>query len=773
MSVHPAAHLMTILTGLLTLVLGLLIVRARSRDWVSLAFAWGLLVGPIGVHGAPYGFYYLVLSMPMAVQSLLYFETLAANAGLMPTLLAAVMSFPRPLAAPRWTLPLLYLPFLTLSPILMYGDWVLAHNPFTPLPTGLVRLISIIFALLVVTYLVGALAAIVWNYRRLVDGNERRKLRILILGFAVMLTASVIAWAMRFPSLSGALGEGFVGLALTVVFSLLQTAGPICIAYAILRHRVFDIRIIVRQGLQYAAARGLLLSIAPLCALALFADLLLHGDQPLLRILAERGWLYILIGLGAFLAHRRQAAWLAALDRRFFRERYDAQRILTAVAEEIGHASDFRQAASRVVTQIDAALHPQFTRILLRRPGETAFTASADGGGPADAFPAASRLMALMRVLGKPVDCSRTTGSWLKGLPPEETDYLRRAEIEWIFPISVAEGKQEAVLVLGPRRSEEPYSAEDQQLLEAVCATLGVLLERSVLPAPKAAAEPNETLAGRYRLVRCLGSGGMGTVYEAFDVTLDRRVAVKLIRAELTGNHNASSRFVREAKAAAFGHPNVVTIHDFGVAADGRAFLVMELLEGVTLRQELRNEVRLDVARATAILRDVCAGVEAAHARRLLHRDLKPENIFILHAPGGEAAKILDFGIAKPLSDGSDTMTLNETGPGVVVGTPHYVSPEQLRGEQPTERWDLWSLAVVAYEMLTGAYPFATASGDWRQSVLSARVIPTRIHVSDAPESWDRFFSEALAGDPAKRPASAAALLAAFRSATQPAATAQ
>ena len=303
------------------------------------------------------------------------------------------------------------------------------------------------------------------------------------------------------------------------------------------------------------------------------------------------------------------------------------------------------------------------------------------------------------------------------------------------------------MLVLGPRRSREPYSGEDQQLLETVCATLAVLLEHSA-PVSHAVAEGGETLAGRYRLVRRLGGGGMGTVYEALDTTLDRRVAVNFIRADLTGNSDMSARFVREAKAAAFGHPNVVTIHDFGVAADGRAFLVMELLEGVTLRQEMRKEGRLGTVRAAAILRDVCAAVEAAHSRRLLHRDLKPENIFVIHAPGVESVKILDFGIAKPLSDGSETMTLNETGPGVVVGTPQYMCPEQLRGETPTECWDLWALGVVAYEMLTGVYPFATASSDWRQSLLSGRVLPTRLHVPDAPESWDAFFTRVLAADP-------------------------
>lgn len=122
MSVHPAAHVMTILTGLLALVAGLLIVRARPRDWVSLGFAWALL--GIGVHGTPYGFYYLVLSMPIAIQVLLHLEFLTIFGCLMPTLLACVLNFPQPLAMRRWNLLPLYLPFLTAAPVLAYGEWV-------------------------------------------------------------------------------------------------------------------------------------------------------------------------------------------------------------------------------------------------------------------------------------------------------------------------------------------------------------------------------------------------------------------------------------------------------------------------------------------------------------------------------------------------------------------------------------------------------------------------------------------------------------------------
>src|ERR1017187_3217511 len=415
-SASAVVHLVTVLSGLLALVIGLFIVWARSRDWVALGFAWALLVAPFG-GGPPAadGFYYLWLSMPEPILVLLYLEWFVTNAALVPSVLASVMNFPRPLPARRWYLALLYLPFLATQPFGLYQFVVQIHHPLAPGPSSLTNTINgTLFAI----YAIAAIMAIFWNYHRLVDANERRKLRILMLGLMAGFVAFLLEFAIPYTPLAGVIGDAWFGSPLSVVvFSLLQIVMPFAIAYAILRHRVFDIRVIVRQGLQYAAARGLLLSLAPLCGAALALDLLLHGDQPLARILAERGWWYIALAVAALLAHRLQAVWLAALDRRFFRERYDAQRILTTVVEEIRQSPDFRQAAPRVVSQIEAALHPQFTMLLLRRPGETVFTACAGTGEHLGVtLPTAGKLMALMRVLGRPVDCSHTTAGWLKGL---------------------------------------------------------------------------------------------------------------------------------------------------------------------------------------------------------------------------------------------------------------------------------------------------------------------------------------------------------------------
>ncbi|MBP1596942.1 MAG: prkC 39 [Acidobacteria bacterium] len=228
---------------------------------------------------------------------------------------------------------------------------------------------------------------------------------------------------------------------------------------------------------------------------------------------------------------------------------------------------------------------------------------------------------------------------------------------------------------------------------------------------------------------------------------------------------DATARFRQEAKAAAsFTHPNVDTVHDFGVAGDHRAYLVMELLRGSTLRQELTRQGRLPMTRALAVLSGVCTAVDAAHRQRLLHRDLKPENIFLVQAAGVELPKILDFGVVKSLAPSDTTQSAGRTGPGMLLGTLRYMSPEQLRGEKPAESWDLWALSVIAYEMLAGAHPFAAASVlEVHNAVLAGHVTPLRKHLPEAPPGWQQFFDRALAMRIESRPGSALQLFSDFK----------
>jgi len=217
-------------------------------------------------------------------------------------------------------------------------------------------------------------------------------------------------------------------------------------------------------------------------------------------------------------------------------------------------------------------------------------------------------------------------------------------------------------------------------------------------------------LDGRYRLLRTIGRGGMGQVYEARHLRLERRVAIKLLRAQPGCSKMLHKRFEREAQAAAqIEHERVVAVFDFGLAESGQPYLVMEYLDGKDLRSLLSEEGSLAAPRAVALLRDVCLGLEAAHAQGVIHRDIKPENLFVIRqCNGAEACKVLDFGLAKLKMFGVSDL---HTASGLPLGTLHYMSPEQARGETDVdERTDVYGCAAVLYELLTGQRPHTAES---------------------------------------------------------------
>jgi hypothetical protein len=490
------------------------------------------------------------------------------------------------------------------------------------------------------------------------------------------------------------------------------------------------------------------------------------------------------MALSAFLLHVRQRNWLDALDRRFFREHYDARRLLSTVVDDVRRADTFDQAASQVISQIEGSLHPRFASLMVREPGAGSFCAVAPAGGAPPPIPGDSKLITLMRELDKPLENSQSQPGWLQQqLPAAEVEYLQETRTEWLFPVTLGGTGREAVLVLGPKRSEQPYSQEDREILSAITGSLALLLERSPAPAtvqagfgecPEcgrcyesgiAVCETDGTglstwphslmLAYRYRFERRLGRGGMGTVYEAQDTELKRGVAVKVIRSELMPCSDALARFRWEAKAAAgFAHPNVVTVYDFGVAEDNRAYLVMELLSGCSLREELLRCGRLDPKRILEIMSGVTSAIEAAHKGRLLHRDLKPENIFLTRSESAEVAKVLDFGLAKLMPHGTGMESVPGTAPGMLIGTLPYMSPERIQGGIPMESWDIWALSVVTYEMLTGVHPFRTLT-TWGSMVIEDRFPPLADDAPALTPELRQFFKRSLAVDRSQRPTSA------------------
>ena len=246
---------------------------------------------------------------------------------------------------------------------------------------------------------------------------------------------------------------------------------------------------------------------------------------------------------------------------------------------------------------------------------------------------------------------------------------------------------------------------------------------------------------GRYLVTARLGEGGMGTVYLGRHVRLPQQVAIKVMRPELLADPTSLARFNREAaNAASIEHDRVVRVYDFGDTEDGLVYLAMEYVPGRTLKEVVTTDGPLPPGRAAALMRQVAEGVEAAHRLGIIHRDLKPDNILVVRDPDGtERCKVLDFGIARPVSGGETALTRS----GYIVGTPEYMSPEQVLGGELDARSDVYALALVAYFVLTGDLPFDTATPD---RGLTARLLqpPRPLQVVRGESTWSAALQAAL-----------------------------
>lgn len=262
-----------------------------------------------------------------------------------------------------------------------------------------------------------------------------------------------------------------------------------------------------------------------------------------------------------------------------------------------------------------------------------------------------------------------------------------------------------------------------------------------------------DEIAGRYRLVRRIGAGGMGEVWTAQHLELELEMAVKLIVPSRVGSEKAERRFRKEARAAAkLKSPYIATIHDFG-SSGGHLFLVMELLEGRDLAAYLASGP-MAPAQVLFVLDQLCSALAVMHDASIVHRDIKPSNVFLSEHGSELTTKLLDFGVAKTLDADGETVT-QTTETGVRIGSPAYMSPEQSFGDEVTPQSDLWSLASVAYEMLAGEPPFyGSAAGRRYAEVVAGNVRPLEL---DGVESTAlmAFFREGLSALPEDRPATA------------------
>ena len=278
------------------------------------------------------------------------------------------------------------------------------------------------------------------------------------------------------------------------------------------------------------------------------------------------------------------------------------------------------------------------------------------------------------------------------------------------------------------------------------------------------AVDPNigrDILDGQFQILQKIGSGGMGAVYKAAQPAMNRMVAVKILHPKLTNRKDLVSRFRREARAMShLEHPNTVKVFVYGELDDGALYIVMEYLEGKNLNQVVRKEGPLPIERAAPILIQVCGALQEAHLQGIIHRDLKPENIF-LSTNGGlrDYPKVLDFGLAKVTERELRPGSIMLTQEGMVFGTPEFMSPEQAQGKTLDARSDIYSLAVILYEVLTGKLPF---DAKMPMEYIQAHVTKPPIALDDRvpgkrfPSGLGAVIARALEKTPEKRYASAA-----------------
>jgi serine/threonine-protein kinase len=260
-------------------------------------------------------------------------------------------------------------------------------------------------------------------------------------------------------------------------------------------------------------------------------------------------------------------------------------------------------------------------------------------------------------------------------------------------------------------------------------------------------------LSGKYRIEERLNEGGMGTVYRATHVLMEKTVAIKVLRPSLAAVEKIVARFSREARAASrISHPNAISVTDFGEDENGVVFLVMEFLSGRTLKQLIRDDGPLPLARVVEIIRQVGDALNAAHQQGVVHRDLKSDNIMLVDTMAGDHAKVLDFGIAK-INEPGEARDTGLTAPNLVIGTPQYMSPEQCSQETEIDaRSDIYSLGVILYEMLVGHVPFTADSPTMVMMKHLQEPVPSVLDErTDLPAPVGRVIARAMAKLPANR----------------------
>lgn len=782
----------------------LVLLLLRSNDWTAALSVLALALSAVGGGGPLLG---VENTLPLGIGHVLTVFTWIASPLAFPVIALAILYFPS--RSPLLTRhPSLHaVPFLVAAP--MIGLSVATALYLAGVESA--RSLAVWDASRPGVYYGAFAAALGLNLLVIVEGvyryrvnnaaNERRRIRMAV----YTAVPGVLAYSAKdgLPIVAGL--AGFVPAdfptPIDVFLQALVLLPAFGLVYAVGVERVLGPRVVLRRSLQYALASRTLTVVAILPALAFLIWLASDRSRQVGDVFTS---IYIVLLPASLVAFRYRGRARGWLDQRFFREEYDARKILVSLASRVRFETDPADLASLVVTQIDEALHPESMAILVSGIDEGCLTPVTVLHGSAESLSMDGGLVAMLRWSDDPLEIfMHDPRSPARRLPAEEQAWLECSNTALLVPVVSQDRALIAVIALGEKRSEEAYSGEDRQLLASIAGQMGLGFDvarlrrqsdttfgtasgatsrilstasqpmvecarcgrceesgTALCPADGTPMSPVPSVPrvvdNKYRIEQLIGRGGMGAVYRARDMRLDRLVALKVVRAELLGDPEARRRFRREAQIVAkLQHPSIVSVFDYGTFSDAGAYLVMELVRGEDLRRVLQREGRLEPQRAIPILVTVCAAIEAAHREGVLHRDLKPENILL---PGGElAAKVLDFGVAKVMADdrrseqAADSTTVL-TAAGMIVGTPAYMAPEQFHGAAADARTDVFSLGVIAYEMLSGELPFGRGS---LADVVMAQARGVRpMPAGRVPAALDRAVRAALETEPDRRPAS-------------------
>jgi hypothetical protein len=636
----------------------------------------------------------------------------------------------------------------------------------------------------------GSMAALIWRAARARAG-ERRRLLLFAIGITGGSTPLVIQVLLEtFPAYYAFTHsppvEPIVGGIIFGAFAVI----PFVTAYSVLFDRIVELHVVLRAAIQYALARYTIIIAAALPAAALLVMIYRERTQPLAAFVSGARPL-ILGGMAAIalLALRGRHRLVALLDRRYFREAYDSRQLLDRLMSDALHSATAQELESRLQHAMTRSMHAE-AALFVRDADGLALTRP-DGAQP---IASGGVLAALLAGDSTSLDVDPSDQrAPFRRLPQGEQQWLVSGGYTLITPLHAPDHKLIGMLAIGPKMSGLPYSIEDRRFLSAVAASASLALDNlrlrssgtdaseraarecqscSKLNGPDATictcggpvttcAAPR-TLRGIYRLDKRIGAGGMGVVYLARDLNLDRAVAIKTLPAV---SPEQATRLRTEARAmAAVQHPNLAVIH--GVETwQGIPFLIQEFLPGGTLSDRLRAHP-LEVALALRLCATIAEALEHLHVAGIVHRDVKPSNIGFTER---EVPKLLDFGLAKlpkvvgGIAD-TETQTDFEAGARVTFGdtaihggTPAYMSPEALDAAAPARpALDLWALGVVLYESITGRRPFGgTTRDEIRTAAAGGLQRPASEFNPAVTPAVDRYLFRLLHVQPAERPSRA------------------